>query len=360
MKTLAILPRGGLGDALYHALFARHVRNCLTGFDPILMAPGYAAFLAGLLKVGHWPVSSVLMDASSGLHLRSEVGFFEALRRAKGGCLASFTNDAIDHGLARLFGLSLMDEATLGNWFFPFKETACLLSREGLNRLLRYRQDIHPNPAHIVARQRHCLAQLGLRQNLPEAYREIWSEACAPLSRPAPRDRTLLLLFPETAQLARNLTFGQTEYLVRELRSDYQIRIFTRYPDRYRTLEVETVGFSDRFEPIRQINRVAAVISADTFSAHLAGISGVPTYVICNFAYRPVWCRYWGSPFANVFNFEAGSCFQLDDDFEAFGAREDTLLFRSVLAASQQTDSIEPDFSSASVLTGSAARSQIG
>ncbi len=235
-----------------------------------------------------------------------------------------------------------------------------MLSREGPNRLLRYREGIHPNPAHIVDRQRHCLAQLGLGQNLPEAYREIWSDACSTLCPPMPRERSLLLLFPETAQLARNLTLGQVEYLVRQLRSDYQIRIFTRYPDRYRMLEVETAGFSDRFEPIRQISRAAAVISADTFSAHLAGLSGVPTYVMCNFAYRPVWCRYWGSPFANVFNFEAGNCFQLAANFEALGASEDTLLFRSVLAASERTRTDEPGFSSVfdQILTGSAARSQ--
>ena len=360
MKTLAILPRGGLGDALYHALFARHVRNCLTGFDPILLAPGYAAFLAELLQVRHWPVSSALMDVSAGLHIRSEAAFFAALHRSRGGCLASFTNDVVDHALARVFRLSLLDRRTLGNWFFPFKEDLGVLSRAGLNRLLRYRPDIHPNPAHIVGRQRLCLAQLGCRQNLPQAYREIWLNACAPLLRPERREPALLLLFPETAQLARNLTFGQVEHLVRQLRSDYQIRIFTRYPERYRTLEVETAEFSDRFEPIRQINRSAAVISADTFSAHLAGISGVPTYVICNFAHRPIWCRYWGSPFANVFNFEAGSCFQLDDNFEAFDATEDTLLFRSVLAASRQTDRVEADFSSTHALTGHAARSQIG
>jgi hypothetical protein len=359
-NKLAVLPRGGLGDFLYHALFARYIESRLSGIEPVVLAPRYAAFLAELLGVRHVPVCSVLTDVSAGLHIRGEFAFWKAFHELRGGYLASFTNDVVDHGLARVFRLSLLDNGTLGNWFSPFQQKSGMFSREGLNRLLHYRQDIQPNPAHIVNRQRRCLAHLGLGQNLPEAYREIWLEACATLSPPEQSGRTLLLLFPETAQLARNLTFAQVEHLVRQLRSYYQIRIFTRSPDRYRALDVETAEFSDRLEPIRQINGAAAVISADTLSAHLAGISGVPTYVVCNFAHRPVWCRYWGSPYSNVFNFEAGSCFQLDDDFEAFRASEDTLLFESVLAASRHTDSAEPELSGVSVLTGSAARSQTG
>jgi hypothetical protein len=230
------------------------------------------------------------------------------------------------------------------------------MSRGGLNYLLGYHRNIRLNPKHIVDRQRHALIQSGIRPNLPGAYREIWSDAVAPLQQ-GPPDPRLLLLFPETAQREKNLTFKQVDLLVSQLRSEYQIRIFTRYPDHYQRLGVDTIGFSDRLEPIRQICRAAAVISADTFSAHLAGINGTPTYVICNFAYRPVCCQYWGCPFANVFNFEAGAAYQLDDDFGAFTSTEDTRLFRAGLEASEYAADLEPNLAGSTVLTGSAARS---
>jgi ADP-heptose:LPS heptosyltransferase len=338
MKSLALLPRGGLGDVLYHALFARYIQSQSSNFEPVLIAPRYAAFLADLLAVRHVPACSLLTDASAGLSLRAEIDFSGALYKLRGNCLASFTSDVIDHGLARCFRLSLFDEGTLGNWLYPFQNKAAAA-----------------NPRHLVDRQRYALRRIGLAGNLPEAYRDIWRTAVAELQ--GQTDSRLLLFFPETAQTARNLTPGQMEYMITRLESEYRICIFTRYPERYRKFGVETAGFGDRLDPIRRILRAGAVISADTFSAHLAGITGTPTCVICNYALRPVWCQYWGSPYANVFNFENGISYQLDDQFQAFPALEDTRLFSTVGNASEQSLHSDTQSASAATLTGSAARS---
>ena len=356
MKTLAILPRGGLGDFLYHALFARYVQSRLPSFKPVLIAPRYAGFLADFLDVRHVPACSLLTDASAGLHVRGEIEFFGALNQVRGHCLASFTNDVIDHGLARLFRLSLFDGGALGNWLAPFNRRARPGSRDWLNRMLHYHENgSHANPKHIVDRQRYALRRLGLSENLPSAYREFWLSAVAPLHK---QDNSrLVLLFPETAQFAKNLTFDQVNYLVRQLRSDYRLRIFTKHPQLYQGLGVETAGFSDRLDPIRQICGASAVISADTFAAHVAGINGTPTYVICNATRRRPGCGYWGSPYTNVFNFEDGVSYKLDDDFRVFRACEDTELFKAVLPASEASGKCNGEVPVTRVLTGSAARS---
>jgi hypothetical protein len=356
MKTLAILPRGGLGDFFYHALFARYVQSRLPDLQPVLIAPRYAGFLADFLGVRHVPACSVLTDASAGLHIRGEIEFFGALNQVRSHCLASFTNDVIDHGLARLFRLSLFDGGALGNWLAPFNRRARPGSRDWLNRLLHYHEgDGRANPKHIVGRQRYALSWTGLSENLPSAYREFWLSAVVPFQGQA--DSRLVLLFPETAQLTKNLTFEQVNYLVRRLRSDYRLRIFTKHPQLYRDLGVETAGFSDRLDPIRQICGASAVISADTFAAHVAGINATRTYVICNSGRRRPRCEYWGSPYGNVFNFEDGVSYKLDDDFRLFQAREDTPLFKAVLAASEDSGKRGGEVSATRVLTGSAARS---
>jgi ADP-heptose:LPS heptosyltransferase len=95
-------------------------------------------------------------------------------------------------------------------------------------------------------------------------------------------------------------------------------------------------GFRDRFEPLRQIVAAAGVITADTFAAHLAGLSGTPTYTIYNFAYQPRWCEYWGAPFANVLHFEKGNCFSVKDDFHATSTSENSVLFGAALRASER------------------------
>jgi hypothetical protein len=356
MRRLALLPRGGLGDVLYHALFARYIQSGARDFEPVLIAPRYAAFLADFLSVRHVPACSVVTDASAGLKLRGEIEFCAALRQMRGHCLASFTNDIVDHGLARCFGLSLFDGGTLGNWLHPFQKTSRLLSREGVNRLLRYQhKGAVSNPRHIVDRQRHALQRIGFAENLPDAYREIWRNAVAGMQ--GQRDSGLLLFFPETAQTARNLSLDQMEYMIARLSSEHRICIFTRYPGRYQKFGVETAGFGDKLDPIRRILQAGAVISADTFSAHLAGITGTPTYVICNYALRPVWCQYWGSPYANVVNFEGGAGYRLDDEFRAVEVLEDGVVFGAARKASERFVNSGTESPSAGTLTGSAARS---
>ncbi len=363
MKTLAVLPRGGLGDVLYHALFARYVQKRFPDFDPVILAPKYAAFLTALLQVRHVPVCSVLTDASAGLHLGSEAAFWAAFYKLRGSCLASFTNDVVDHGVARLFQMSLFDGGILGNSITASGESASRFSRSGLNRLLAAHRSGRLNPKHIVDRQQSAIAHFAsersrLRVGLPKAYREIWSSVMSEMGK-AEVDNRLALVFPETARIERNLTFGQIGSVVRQIRSDYEIRIFTRTPELYRSLNVDTVGFADKLEPLRQIRQAAAVISADTFSAHLAGLGDIPTYVIHNFASRPGWYECWGSPFQNVLNFEAGTCYQLDEYFQAFQSSQDGLLFNAVLKASggvpAATRTLEP--TDARILTGSGARS---
>jgi len=356
MKSLALLPRGGLGDVLYHALFARYLQSKTSDFEPVLIAPRYAAFLADFLDVRHVPACSMLTDASAGLTFRGEIEFFKALYKLRGNCLASFTSDVVDHGLARCFGLNLFDEGTLGNWLHPFKNTSKMLSREGVNRLLHYQHNAaEANPRHIVDRQRYALKRIGLAENLPEAYREIWRTAVAGIGQQT--DTRLLLIFPETAQMAKNLTPEQMKQMIVRLQSEYRICVFTRYQERYQQFGVETVGFEDRLEPIRRILRASVVISADTFSAHLAGISGKPAYVICNHPMRPISCRYWGSPYSNVSNFEDGASYRLDDGFQAFPVQEDTKLFSIVRKASEHSPPSEVESSKAATLTGSEARS---
>jgi hypothetical protein len=360
-QTIAILPRGGLGAVLYPALFARYLQRSFPDTRPILLAPQYAGFLAALLGVRHVPVCSVLTDASAGLRVRSEIAFFGALYRLRGTCLASFTNDVVDNGLARLFCLHSFDEGALGNSTLELNPLGGPLSRSSINRLLARPDDTRANPKHIIDRQSYALTQFGPQTadvpvSLPKAYRDNWLAATSDMGG-AETDSQLILLFPETARIERNLTFGQIDSLVHELRSDYQIRIFTRDPELYKSLGIETAGFRDRLEPLRQIRRAAAVITADTFSAHLAGLCGTPTYVIYNFAYLPVWCEYWGAPFSNVFHFEGGKCYQLDDAFRAYRSCTDSPLFRCAQRASELTGTVDCQLPRSSVLSGSATRS---
>jgi len=359
MKTLAILPRGGLGDVLYHALFARYGQSNFPDLNPVLLAPRYAAFLCELLAVRHLPVCSFVTDSTAGLHIGGELEFFRALYNLRGACLASFTNDVIDHGLARLFRLSSFDGGALGNSTVELNDSSGPLSRARLNRFFAQRDGSKVNPKHIVCRQQQALLHFGRTAGhllLPKAYREIWLDAIGVMGA-TEIDSRLVLLFPETARTERNLTFEQVDAIAGRLHSDYEIRIFTRDPEIYRSLGVETVGFTNRLEPLRQIRRAAAVITADTFSAHLAGLCGTPTYVIYNFAYRPIWCEYWGAPFDNVFNFEGGICYHLDEDFRAFPCREDSVLFDAAWRASELTGKLAYKSQSSRVLSGSAARS---
>ncbi len=360
---LGVLPRGGLGDMLYHSLFAKYLKDRRPDIEPVLIAPGYASFLAELLDVQHWPACSVLTDASAGFQLDSELAFWHTLwklrgdPKVRGNSLASFTNDVVDHSLARIFDLELFDNGRLGNWLFPFQGDIRLLSRSGVNRMLAYHaNDVLLNPKHIVDRQQHALRQTGEAVNLAEAYRKIWLRAISPMIKVGV-GASAVLIFPETAQARKNLTLEQVTLLVRYLRPDYQIRIFTRQPDRYCPLGVETIGFSDRWEPLRQICTAAAVISADTFAAHLAGISGTPTYVICNAAERALNCEYWGSPFRNVLNFQDGSSYRLDDDFRACRSEGTSLCFRAALEASKESKRDLSRAGYSALLTGSAARS---
>ncbi len=363
MKTLAVMPRGGLGDVLYHALFARYVHKRFPDFDPVILAPKYAAFLTALLHVRHVPVCSALTDASAGLHLGAEAAFWAAFYKLRGSCLASFTNDVVDHGVARLFQMSLFDGGILGNSMTAVEDSAGRFSRSGLNRLLAAPRSGRVNPKHIVDRQQYAIAHFAAERSpsrigLPEAYREIWSSVMSDMGG-VEVDKRLVLLFPETARTEKNLSFGQIESVVRQIDSEYSIRIFTRTPELYKSLDVDTVGFADKLEPLRQIRQAAAVISADTFSAHLAGLCCVPTYVIYNFAYRRAWCEYWGSPFQNVFNFERGACYQLDEYFQASQSSQDSLLFNAVLKASGGTLAARrhEELVDAGILTGSGARS---
>ncbi len=88
MKTLAILPRGGLGDVLYHALFARYGQSNFPDLNPVLLAPRYAAFLCELLAVRHLPVCSFVTDSTAGLHIGGELEFFRALYNLRGATIS--------------------------------------------------------------------------------------------------------------------------------------------------------------------------------------------------------------------------------------------------------------------------------
>jgi hypothetical protein len=340
MKTLAILPRGGLGDVLYHALFAKYVEKNLPKFDPVLLAPSYGEFLTSLLGVRHVPVCSLLTDASGGVHLGNEAKFLKAFVDVSGGCLASFTNDVVDHGLARLFRLELFDGGSLGNSVFAASQASGFVSRCALNRLLRYGRSGRVNPRHIVDRQQQALLHNGCDANLVFAYREIWIDAVSSVVQPG-RDSNLVLIFPETARLERNLSFEQVEFVVEKLSSEYKLCVFSSRPERYHSLDVETAGFKDRLEPLRRVRRARAVITADTFSAHLAGVCGTPTYTIYNFSAQPRWYERWGAPFYNVLHFEAGTAYALSSAFSANVVSHNSDFFRVALEASQLSSAPE-------------------
>jgi hypothetical protein len=354
MKQLIVLPRGGLGDILYHALFASYVREHLPEFEPVLLAPAYGTFLSGLLRVRHIPVSSFLSDATNGIRIRSEVNFFSTLLRQRGASMASFTNDVIDCGLLRLCGFKRFDNKVLGNSTLAFANQPGRFSRYKLNAVLKYKGTGTMNPAHIVDRQRTALDQYRAEANLPAAYRDIWLRALDEKIQP-PDQAGVVLIFPETARAEKNLTVAQVRYIARHLRRDYTVRVFTRYPAAYSDLGIETAGFADRWGPLRQIRSAAAVFTADTFAAHVAGLCGTPTYTIYNFAYKPRWCEYWGAPFENVLHFEAGECYRLTDAFAASHFSEDSDLFHAALGASQQLPDAHA-LDDAPVLTGCAVR----
>lgn len=341
---------------LYHALFARYLQDRVADLKPVLIAPAYASFLAELLRVEHWPACSLVTDASAGLKITNELAFWRALWASRGSGLASFTNDIVDHALARTFNLKPFDGGELGNWLYPFREGIGFLSRAGLNRLFNYHADAILNPKHILNRQEYVLNRIGMGSNLAAAYREIWLQAVRPLIRTDSGAR-LALIFPETAQSSKNLTWEQVRLLVDYLRPDFKVRIFARSSESYLALGVETLGFADRLAPIRQILSASAVMTADTFSAHLSGLSGIPTYVVCNQPQRVLNCQYWGSPYANVFNFEAGTGYQLDEGCRAFKSGENSLCFSAASEASRISDRHPANTERPAVLTGSAARS---
>lgn len=348
MKPLAILPRGGLGDILYHALFAKYVQINLP-YDPVLLAPGYGSFLTDLIGVRHVAVQSILTDASKGLDRKGEVAFLRALFGLRGADVASFTNDVIDAGLLTLFGMNRFDDGLLGNAALWLEGSL----RCRLNRALRYDTKGQHNPTHIVARQQVAISTHGLRECLTHAYERIWQQTMAKL--PLHVESKFVLIFPETARPEKNLSSEQVGHIARALSRDYIVRVFSRDAAAYAGLPVEVNGFSDRLEPLRQIRSAAAVFSADTFSAHLAGLCGVPTYTIYNFAYKPLWAEYWGAPSKNVLHFEQGQGYRLSTDFAAQPATECSFFFEAALAASKRT----PTFDAGRPLHGTASHTRV-
>lgn len=311
-KVLVSVPSHGLGDVLYHSLALQYLKESKYD-DCIIFCPPNCIEIPGLVGITAYPYYSKLLKNKLALTHANEVRFWRILSRYRGSGFFSTYNDLIDKFLCSVYGFEMVN-GSIGNYFKAFRYGA----RSSFNVVLSLKKsDPVTNPKHFFERIHNVVSALtNVSQEDLGLYfkKKVFQIAGGGVLAM----QASVLIFPDAGTEARMLNHQQVKCIVESYRKDAEIMIYSNREFKFDgKTHVRVRRFSSIKDTIKNTFNASVVFTADSFPAHFSALCGVKTMVIYQHPKFKKYCEYWGPPFNNVFHFEDGVGYTLDEHYKA-------------------------------------------